>query len=110
MTEPNLIGDARTITVRIPAFLKHLKERIEGCPADHLGCLHWACRERRGVLSRGCLAKVRCAAQKDGFYDETEMPAQLHRAGTPLRERRAEQVTLSAVKPMRRWHGAGVIS
>jgi hypothetical protein len=23
-----------------------------------LGCLHWACRERRGILSRGCLAKV----------------------------------------------------
>ena len=21
--------------------------RIEGCPADHLGCLHWACRKRR---------------------------------------------------------------
>ena len=20
--------------------------RVEGCPADHLGCLHWACRER----------------------------------------------------------------
>src|ERR1700750_1200541 len=34
---------------------------IEGCPADHLGCLHWACRERRRVLSRGCLAKV-CSA------------------------------------------------
>ena len=30
--------------------------RVEGCPADHLGCLHWACRERRRVLSRGCLA------------------------------------------------------
>src|SRR5262249_38720739 len=35
--------------------------RIEGCPADHLGCLHWACRERRRVLSRGCLAKMRRA-------------------------------------------------
>jgi hypothetical protein len=22
-----------------------LKQRIEGCPADHLGCLHWACRK-----------------------------------------------------------------
>ena len=33
--------------------------RVEGHPANHLGCLHWACRERRGVLSRDCLAKVR---------------------------------------------------
>ena len=33
--------------------------RVEGHPANHLGCLHWACRERRGVLSRNCLAKVR---------------------------------------------------
>ena len=32
--------------------------RVEGCPADHLGCLHRACRERRRVLSRGRLAKV----------------------------------------------------
>src|SRR5215468_1977381 len=32
--------------------------RIERCPADHLGCLHRACRERRRVLSRGRLAKV----------------------------------------------------
>src|SRR5712672_4008989 len=35
--------------------------RVEGRPADHLGCLHWTCRERRRVLSRGCLAKVRRA-------------------------------------------------
>jgi len=41
------------------AFLKHLKER--GLPADHLGCLHWACRKRRGILSRGRLAKMRRA-------------------------------------------------
>jgi transposase-like protein len=42
------------------AFLKHLKERgLKRGPAHHLGCLHWACRERRRVLSRGCLAKVR---------------------------------------------------
>jgi hypothetical protein len=40
------------------AFLKHLKTWVDGCPADHLGCLHWACRERRRVLSRSCLAKV----------------------------------------------------
>src|SRR5215813_15375061 len=33
--------------------------RVEGHPANHLGWLHWACRERRGVLSRDCLAKVR---------------------------------------------------
>src|SRR5262245_50844682 len=32
--------------------------RVEGCPADHLGCLHRAYRERRRVLSRGRLAKV----------------------------------------------------
>jgi transposase-like protein len=25
--------------------------RIAGCPVDHLGCLHWACREHRRVLS-----------------------------------------------------------
>src|SRR5262249_47338771 len=25
--------------------------RVEGYPADHLGCLHWAGRERRRVLS-----------------------------------------------------------
>src|ERR1700745_3389272 len=35
--------------------------RVEGRPAHHLGCLHWACRERRRVLSGGCLAKVRRA-------------------------------------------------
>jgi hypothetical protein len=29
------------------------RTRVEGCPADHLGCLHWACREHRRVLSRG---------------------------------------------------------
>src|SRR6201982_3300839 len=35
--------------------------RVEGRPAHHLGCLHWACRERRRVLSGGCLAKGRRA-------------------------------------------------
>src|ERR1700745_2659135 len=37
--------------------------RVEGRPAHHLGCLHWACRERRRVLSRSCLAKVRRASR-----------------------------------------------
>src|SRR5262245_35669549 len=31
--------------------------RVEGYPADHLGCLHRAGRERRRVLSRGCLQR-----------------------------------------------------
>src|SRR5262245_11184337 len=35
--------------------------RVEGYPTDHLGCLHWAYRERGRVLSRSCLAKVRRA-------------------------------------------------
>src|SRR5262245_44513222 len=38
--------------------------RIERCPADHLGCLHRACRERRRVLSRGRLAKVHRGVRK----------------------------------------------
>ena len=41
------------------AFLKHLKEPWpEGRSADHLGRLHGACRERRGVLSRRGVATL----------------------------------------------------
>src|SRR5215831_13694685 len=32
-----------------------------------LGCLHWACRERRGILSRGRLAKVHRALVRNIF-------------------------------------------
>ena len=35
--------------------------RVDGRAADHLGCLHGACRERRRVLPRGRLAKMRRA-------------------------------------------------
>src|SRR5262249_53670273 len=45
--------------------------RIEGYPADHLGCLHWACRKRRGVLSRGCLAKVRRGVVEEVAFTST---------------------------------------
>jgi putative transposase len=41
------------------AFLKHLKERgPQRHSADHLGCLPGLGRERRRVLSRGCLATL----------------------------------------------------
>jgi hypothetical protein len=71
---------------------------IEGCPADHLGCLHWACRERRRVLSRGCLAKV-CSA----LVSQHLQPRALDQgAGEKRRSRRHSPTT-----PSRRSTGGG---
>src|SRR5262245_18626092 len=55
---------ARRVGTRARATMSGISQasqgpRVEGHPANHLGCLHWACRERRGLLSRDCLAKVR---------------------------------------------------
>ena len=49
------------------AFVAPVASLARLCPADHLGCLHWACRERRRVLSRSCLAKVRRALVRNIF-------------------------------------------
>jgi Transposase, Mutator family len=61
--------------------------QVEGHPANHLGCLHWACRERRGVLSRECLAKVRRTTTPSrsstggGFAPTTRSSASCARSG-----------------------------